>query len=50
LAVRETVLGRLSVDSGRIFLDDMQLDAAALASIDRIPRDRDWWWLRRQAT
>ena len=35
-AVRETVLGRTSVESGRVFLEEMHLDAAALAGIDRV--------------
>jgi glucosamine--fructose-6-phosphate aminotransferase (isomerizing) len=36
LAVRETVLGRTSVESGRVFLEEMHLDAATLAGIDRV--------------
>jgi len=35
-AVRETVLGRTSVESGRVFLEEMHLDAAALAGIQRV--------------
>jgi glucosamine--fructose-6-phosphate aminotransferase (isomerizing) len=35
-AVRETILGRGSVESGRVFLDEMKLDAAALREIDRV--------------
>jgi len=35
-AVRETVLGRASVESNRVFLDEMFLDADALGSIDRV--------------
>src|SRR5579864_604053 len=35
-AVRETVLGRTSVESGRVFLEEMHLDAGALAGIDRV--------------
>src|SRR5262245_20371350 len=35
-AVRETVLGRTSVESGRIFLEEMQIDADMLRAIDRI--------------
>jgi glucosamine--fructose-6-phosphate aminotransferase (isomerizing) len=35
-AVRETVLGRTSVESGRVFLEEMQLDQAALTSIERV--------------
>jgi glutamine---fructose-6-phosphate transaminase (isomerizing) len=35
-AVRETVLGRTSVESGRVFLEEMQIDAGMLRAIDRI--------------
>jgi glucosamine--fructose-6-phosphate aminotransferase (isomerizing) len=35
-AVRETVLGRTSAETGRVFLEDMQIDAATLRSIERI--------------
>ena len=35
-AVRETVLGRVSLDSGRVFLNELQLDTAALRQIERI--------------
>ncbi len=35
-AVRETVLGRASVESGRVFLNEMKLDANALRAIDRV--------------
>ncbi|MEO7191729.1 MAG: glutamine--fructose-6-phosphate transaminase (isomerizing) [Vicinamibacterales bacterium] len=35
-AVRETVLGRTSLESGRTFLEEMKLDDATLAGIDRI--------------
>ena len=35
-AVRETVLGRASVESGKVFLSEMALDEAALREIDRI--------------
>ena len=35
-AVRETVLGRTSAESGRVFLEEMQLDAATLAAIERV--------------
>jgi len=36
-AVRETVLGRLSLERAQVFLDDeMQLDAAALKQIERV--------------
>jgi glutamine---fructose-6-phosphate transaminase (isomerizing) len=35
-AVRETVLGRVSAESGRVFLEEMNLDGAALAAVDRV--------------
>jgi glucosamine--fructose-6-phosphate aminotransferase (isomerizing) len=35
-AIRETVLGRTSIESGCVFLEELQLEAAALSSIDRI--------------
>ena len=35
-AVRETVLGRASVESGKVFLSEMALDDVALRDIDRI--------------
>ena len=35
-AVRETVLGRASVDTGQVFLAEMALDEQALREIDRI--------------
>jgi glucosamine--fructose-6-phosphate aminotransferase (isomerizing) len=35
-AVRETVLGRASVESSRVFLDEMHLNEAALRDVDRI--------------
>ena len=35
-AVRETVLGRISVETGRVFLDELSLDAAAMHAIDRM--------------
>jgi len=35
-AVRETVLGRTSLESGRVFLEEMKLDAKALTSIERV--------------
>jgi glutamine---fructose-6-phosphate transaminase (isomerizing) len=35
-AVRETTLGRGSVESGRVFLNEMKLSAEALNTIDRI--------------
>jgi glucosamine--fructose-6-phosphate aminotransferase (isomerizing) len=35
-AVRETVLGRTSLETGEIFLEEMHLERAVLADIDRI--------------
>jgi glucosamine--fructose-6-phosphate aminotransferase (isomerizing) len=35
-AVRETVLGRTSVESGQLFLEEMRLGPKALAAIDRV--------------
>ena len=35
-AVRETVLGRISTETGRVFLEEMKLDEPALMSIDRL--------------
>ncbi|HQX81434.1 MAG TPA: glutamine--fructose-6-phosphate transaminase (isomerizing) [Vicinamibacterales bacterium] len=35
-AVRETVLGRASVESNRVFLDEIHIDADALRTIDRV--------------
>ena len=35
-AVRETVLGRTSAETGQVYLHEMGLDAAALRAIDRI--------------
>jgi glucosamine--fructose-6-phosphate aminotransferase (isomerizing) len=35
-AVRETVIGRASVESNRVFLNEMKLDAEALRAIDRV--------------
>jgi glucosamine--fructose-6-phosphate aminotransferase (isomerizing) len=35
-AVRETVLGRMSAESGEVFLEEMNLDAATLASVNRV--------------
>jgi glucosamine--fructose-6-phosphate aminotransferase (isomerizing) len=35
-AVRETVLGRTSTESGRVFLDEMQLGADVLGQVDRV--------------
>lgn len=35
-AVRETILGRASVESNRVFLDEMHLDDDALRAIDRV--------------
>ena len=35
-AARETILGRVSQDSGRVFLDEMKMTEKQLASIDKI--------------
>ncbi|MGE5835897.1 MAG: glutamine--fructose-6-phosphate transaminase (isomerizing) [Acidobacteriota bacterium] len=35
-AVRETVLGRTSVESGRVYLEELQIDAATFAAVERI--------------
>jgi len=35
-AVRETVLGRVSVEHGRVFLDEINLDEPALVSMERV--------------
>jgi len=35
-AVRETVLGRVSLDSGRVFLDEVAIPAADLKAIDKV--------------
>jgi glucosamine--fructose-6-phosphate aminotransferase (isomerizing) len=35
-AVRETVLGRMSAETGQVFLEEMTLDAATLASVSRV--------------
>jgi glucosamine--fructose-6-phosphate aminotransferase (isomerizing) len=35
-AVRETVLGRTSVESGQVFLEEMQIDPGTFAAIDRV--------------
>jgi glutamine---fructose-6-phosphate transaminase (isomerizing) len=35
-AVRETVLGRMSLERGEVFLEEMQLDAAALRAVERV--------------
>jgi len=35
-AIRETVLGRASLETGEVFLEEMKLDKAALAAIDRV--------------
>ena len=35
-AIRETVLGRTSIESGRVFLEELQLDAATLTHVDRV--------------
>ncbi len=36
MAARETILGRVSQDSGRIFLEEMKIGDAALAAVDRV--------------
>jgi glucosamine--fructose-6-phosphate aminotransferase (isomerizing) len=36
LAVRETVLGRLSAETGQVYLEEMKLDADTLRSINRV--------------
>ncbi len=36
LAVRETVLGRVSAETGQVFLEEMKLDQATLRSINRV--------------
>src|SRR5512140_1555846 len=35
-AARETILGRVSQDSGRVFLDEMKISEAQLRAVDRI--------------
>jgi glucosamine--fructose-6-phosphate aminotransferase (isomerizing) len=35
-AARETVLGRTSVETGHVFLEEMQIDAATFKAIDRV--------------
>jgi glucosamine--fructose-6-phosphate aminotransferase (isomerizing) len=35
-AVRETVMGRTSLETGRVFLEEMKLDTAALRDVDRV--------------
>jgi glucosamine--fructose-6-phosphate aminotransferase (isomerizing) len=35
-AVRETVLGRTSVESGRVFLEELQIDPATFAAVERV--------------
>jgi glucosamine--fructose-6-phosphate aminotransferase (isomerizing) len=35
-AARETILGRVSQDSGRVFLEEMKLTDAQLAAVDRV--------------
>src|SRR5207344_1830161 len=35
-AVRETILGRVSQDSGRVFLEEMQIPESELAAIERV--------------
>ncbi|HKF65795.1 MAG TPA: glutamine--fructose-6-phosphate transaminase (isomerizing), partial [Vicinamibacterales bacterium] len=36
MAARETILGRVSQDSGRVFLDEMKVTEKQLASIDKV--------------
>src|SRR5204862_48251 len=36
MAARETILGRVSQDSGRVFLEEMKVSDATLAKIDRV--------------
>jgi len=36
MAVRETVLGRVSAETGQVYLEEMKLDAATLRSINRV--------------
>src|SRR5215475_10439197 len=35
-AARETILGRVSLDSGKVFLEEMKIPDATLASVDRV--------------
>jgi glucosamine--fructose-6-phosphate aminotransferase (isomerizing) len=35
-AARETILGRVSQDSGKVFLEEMSIGEAALAAVDRV--------------
>jgi glucosamine--fructose-6-phosphate aminotransferase (isomerizing) len=35
-AARETILGRVSQDSGRVFLEEMKIDDATLAAVQRV--------------
>ena len=35
-AVRETVLGRTSVESGRVFLEELHIDPATFAAVERV--------------
>src|SRR6266513_2341349 len=35
-AARETILGRVSQDSGKVFLEEMKLDDRTLAAVDRV--------------
>jgi glucosamine--fructose-6-phosphate aminotransferase (isomerizing) len=35
-AARETILGRVSQDTGKVFLDELQIDSAELGEIERI--------------
>jgi glucosamine--fructose-6-phosphate aminotransferase (isomerizing) len=36
MAARETILGRVSQDSGKVFLEEMKLTEAQLAAVDRV--------------
>src|SRR5689334_23139625 len=36
MAARETILGRVSQDSGRVFLDEMKITEAQLRAVDRV--------------
>src|SRR5262245_26855762 len=35
-AARETILGRVSLDSGKVFLEEMKIPDATLAAVDRV--------------
>jgi glutamine---fructose-6-phosphate transaminase (isomerizing) len=35
-AARETILGRVSADTGKVFLEEMQISDATLAAVDRV--------------